>query len=181
MDRKTFIKNTGIGIGLAVVPLVVLGQRDTARSSQSADLAAKVIRDEDGKVFNVIGDVQTHKLVGSDTNNQIVEWVSNVKPGVGIPPHVHTNEDEIFRVIKGQIEVMINGKTTVLNPGDTAFAPKNIPHAWKVVGTETAKMIISAFPAGIEKMFEQIAGLPAGPPDFEKVAKICGNHGVTFV
>ncbi|WP_304238507.1 cupin domain-containing protein [Jiulongibacter sediminis] len=131
--------------------------------------------------MNVIGDIQTHKLIGSETNNQIVEWVDNVEPGVGIPPHIHTKEDEIFRVIKGQIEIMVDGKTTVLEAGDTAFAPKNVQHSWKVVGTEKAKMITSAFPAGIEKMFQELAGLPLGPPDFEKVAKICGQHGITFV
>ena len=51
----------------------------------------------------------------------------------------------------------------------------------QVVGTEKAQMITSAFPAGIEKMFLELADLPAGPPDFEQVAKICGNHGITFV
>ena len=141
----------------------------------------KIIRDADGKVLNVIGDIQTHKLVGKNTGNQIVEWVDNVEPGVGIPPHIHTKEDEIFRVVKGQIEIMVDGKTTILNEGDIAFAPKNIPHSWKVVGTEKAKMITSAFPAGIEYMFKELSELPEGPPDFPKVAEICGKHGITFV
>ena len=39
----------------------------------------------------------------------------------------------------------------------------------------------SAFPAGIEHMFEALAALPEGPPDFEKVAKICGDHGIRFI
>lgn len=181
MNRKTFIKKTGIGISLAMIPAIAQSQLISRNNKQSVKLAAKVIRDEEGKVLNVIGDIQTHKLLGSDTDNQIVEWVDNVEPGVGIPPHVHTKEDEIFRVIKGQIEIMVDEKTTVLNEGDIAFAPKMIPHSWKVVGTEKAKMITSAFPAGIEKMFGELAALPAGLPDFEKVAKICGNHGVTFV
>jgi quercetin dioxygenase-like cupin family protein len=181
MDRKTFIKNTGICIGLAGVPSIVLGQNILNTNLQKSEVTPRNIRDEEGKVFNVLGDLQTHKFSGSDTGNQIVEWVSNVKPGVGIPPHVHTKEDEIFRVIKGQVELTVNGKSTILKAGDTAFAPKNIPHAWKVIGNETAKMIVSAFPAGIEKMFQQLASLPAGPPDFEKVAKICGSHGVSFV
>jgi quercetin dioxygenase-like cupin family protein len=144
-------------------------------------LSPKIAKDKTGRVLNVIGDVQTHKLSGSDTGNQIVEWVSDVEPGVGIPPHIHTREDEIFRIIKGQVEMMVGGKTTVLNAGDIAFAPGNIVHSWKVAGTEKAKMITSAFPAGIEKMFQVLAYLPAGPPDFEKVAQICGNHGINFV
>ncbi len=181
MDRKNFIKTTGLGIGVALIPGAAISKSLSNEETSTANQHSKIIRDGEGKVLNVLGDIQTHKLVGSDTDNQIVEWVDDVEPGVGIPPHIHTKEDEIFRVIKGQIELMVDGKTTVLNVGDIAFAPKNIPHAWTVVGTEKAKMITSAFPAGIEKMFGELADLPAGPPDFEKVAKICGNHGITFV
>jgi len=181
MNRKTFLKSTGVGLGLAVVPTIVKGADTASKNELITPLTAKIIRGKDGKILNVLGDVQTYKLNGSDTNNQIVEWIDDLEPGIGIPTHIHTKEDEIFRVIKGEIEVTVDGKSTILREGDIAFAPKNIPHAWRVVGTEKAKMITSAFPAGIEFMFEELASLPAGPPDFEKVAKICGKHGITFV
>ncbi len=181
MDRKKFIKTSGIGIGLSLLPGLLKSQTLYSKNVLKVNPQPKIIKDSEGPVLNVIGDIQTHKLVGSDTGNQIVEWVDNVEPGVGIPPHIHTKEDEIFRVVKGQIEIMVDGKITVLNEGDVAFAPKNIPHSWKVVGTEKAKMITSAFPAGIEYMFEELAKLPAGPPDFEKVTEICGRHGIRFI
>ncbi|MGB5420306.1 cupin domain-containing protein [Algibacter sp.] len=181
MDRKKFIKTSGFGLGLALIPRMIQGQSIVAKKNHAVNTESKIVKDSEGDVLNVIGDIQTHKLVGSDTGNQIVEWVDNVEPGVGIPPHIHTKEDEIFRVIKGQIEIMVDGKTTILNEGDIAFAPKEIPHSWKVVGTEKAKMITSAFPAGIENMFKELAKLPAGPPDFEKVSEICAKHGINFV
>ncbi|MFW5700788.1 MAG: cupin domain-containing protein [Cyclobacteriaceae bacterium] len=181
MDRKNFFKTTGLGIGVTLIPGVAAGKSFLNEEKSTANLDPKIIRNGEGNVLDVIGDIQTHKLVGSDTDNQIVEWVDDVEPGVGIPPHIHTKEDEIFRVIKGQIEIMIDGNATVLNEGDTAFAPKNIPHAWTVVGSEKAKMITSAFPAGIEKMFKELSDLPPGPPDFEKVSQICGNYGISFV
>lgn len=179
MDRKKFIQTSGLGLGLALIPKIAISKELTGKTKLYSD--PKIVKDREGDVLNVIGDIQTHKLIGSDTNGQIVEWVDNVEPGVGIPPHIHTKEDEIFRVIKGQVEIMVNGETTVLEAGDTAFAPKNIPHSWKVVGTEKAKMITSAFPAGIETMFRELANLPPGPPNFEKVAKICGDHGISFL
>tara|TARA_R110002124_G_scaffold1597_5_gene9589 strand:+ start:993 stop:1538 length:546 start_codon:yes stop_codon:yes gene_type:complete len=181
MDRKKFLKTTGVGLGLTLVPGFVQCQSSTGDGDYSDKLVPKVIRDEEGNVLNVIGDIQTHKLVGSETGNQIVEWVDNVEPGVGIPPHIHTRKDEIFRVIKGQVEIMVDGTTTILNKGDVAFAPKNIPHSWTVVGTEKAKMITSAFPAGIEHMFTELSQLPPGPPDFPKVAEICAKQGITFI
>jgi quercetin dioxygenase-like cupin family protein len=181
MDRKKFIKTSGIGLGIALIPGILQGKNSKTDKFNTKNVYPKIIKDSEGDVLNVIGDIQTHKLVGSETGNQIVEWVDNVEPGVGIPLHIHTKEDEIFRVIKGQIEIMIDGKTTILNEGDVAFAPKEIPHSWKVVGTEKAKMITSAFPAGIENMFKELAKLPTGPPDFEKVSEICAKHGISFV
>lgn len=177
MKRANFLKSIG---GLSI--LTFLPQPSHASAISYLDkLKSKIIRKDEGEVLNVIGDIQTHKLVGSETDNQIVEWEDNVEPGTGIPPHIHTKEDEIFRVIKGQVEIMVDGKTSILKAGDTAFAPKNLPHSWKVVGTEKATMITSAFPAGIEIMFRKLADLPPGPPDFEKVTEICGEHGITFV
>lgn len=181
MDRKKFIQTSGLGLGLLLVPGIANSRQMVEKTEPVGNLNPKIIKNKEGKVLNVIGDVQTHKLVGSETNNQIVEWVDDVEPGVGIPPHIHTREDEIFRVIKGQVEIIIDGKSTVLEAGDTAFAPKNIPHSWKVIGTEKAKMITSAFPAGIEVMFKELAELPPGPPDFQKVATICGKHGISFL
>lgn len=178
MKRQHFIKSLS---GLGLLSLATQNSFAATLPKIFNNLKAKIVKNSEGKLLNVIGDIQTHKLIGSDTNNQIVEWVDNVEPGVGIPPHVHTKEDEIFRVIKGKVEIMVNGKTTVLEPGDMAFAPKNIPHSWKVIGTEKAKMMTSAFPAGIEHMFKELHELPQGPPDFKKVTEICGRHGITFI
>ncbi|GAA5219678.1 cupin domain-containing protein [Membranihabitans marinus] len=179
MNRKTFIKSSGLGLGLAFIPSITKIRE--GGNGLKAKVEAKIIRDHEGEVLNVIGDIQTHKLLGSDTDNQIVEWMDDVEVGVGIPPHVHSKEDEIFRVIKGEIEITVGSKTTILRAGDMAYAPKNIPHTWKVVGTEKAKMCTTAFPAGIEHMFNELSKLPEGPPNFPVVAEICGRYGIKFV
>ncbi len=189
MDRKQFLQTSGLGLGVILTPSLISckqqqakkNERSITKTEKSVKLNPKIIKDKEGDVLHVIGDIQTHKLLGSETDNQIVEWVSDVKPGVGIPPHIHIHEDEIFRVIKGQIEMMVDGKITILKTGDIAFAPRNIPHSWKVIGTEKAKMIVSAFPAGIEIMFKELADLPSDPPDFEKVINICAKYGISFL
>ena len=178
MKRQHFLKSVGGICLLSIIPKLAVAKN---LASISSNIKGKIIKKNEGMHLNVIGDIQTHKLVGSDTNHQIVEWVDNVDPGVGIPPHVHTKEDEIFRVISGKVEIMIDGKTTVLESGDVAFAPKHIPHSWKVVGTDKATMITSAFPAGIEHMFKELDQLPEGPPDLKLVSEICGRFGITFI
>lgn len=141
----------------------------------------KIIRKEEGKQVNVIGDMQTFKLTGQDTDHQFTLIEENNVPGTMIPMHIHSNEDEVFTVLSGQMELTVAGETTILNAGDIGYGPRGIPHSWKIVGDQSAKVLLSVFPAGIEIMFEELSQLPAGPPDFSKLAAICGRYGIQFV
>lgn len=178
MKRKTFLKTSLMtASAFAAMPAIA----SSKQKENVTELEPKIVRADDGKKVNVLGDQQTFKLTGKETDGQftLIEEVN--PPGTMIPLHVHTREDEIFKVLEGELEVTVDGKTTILKAGDLAFAPKNVPHSWKVVGENDCKTILSAFPAGIELMFEEIGGLPAGPPDFAKVAEICGRYGISFI
>lgn len=180
MNRKTFLTAFG-GAGLAtLIPLSTVLANTKIRSLLDK-IKGKVIKAEEGRTLNILGNRQIHKLTGKDTGNQMVEWIDYLAPGSGIPPHIHSREDEIFRVLEGQVEIMVDNKTTILKAGDIALAPKNIVHSWKVVGTENAKMCVSAYPSGMEHLFEDLDALPPGPPNFEQVAAISANHGIHFV
>ena len=141
----------------------------------------KIVRNREGKKLNVLGDKMTFKFTGEETNGHLTLIEQNNEPGVGIPLHVHQDEDEIFRVIEGELEINIGGEITVLNAGDTAFAPRGVPHTWRVIGDQPAKVDLSFFPAGLEKMFDELASLPPGPPDMEIVTEICGRYNVRFI
>jgi quercetin dioxygenase-like cupin family protein len=144
-------------------------------------LNPKIVRNNEGKVVNVIGDRQTFKLTGKDTNGLFTLIEEENEPGTGIPAHVHENEDEVFKVLEGEMELTVGNNTTILKAGDLAFGPRGIPHSWKIVGNSKAKVILSVFPAGIEDMFEELGALPPGPPDFPKVVEICGQYGIKFI
>ncbi|QBA63123.1 cupin domain-containing protein [Muriicola soli] len=180
MDRKSFLTRLG---GTAAVVLFPSNAVTAAigHSPLKNKVKEKIITADEGAELMVLGNPQKHKVVGIDTDDQIFEWVDNLAPGSGIPPHIHTREDEIFRVLKGKVEIMVDNKSTILKEGDMAFAPKNIVHSWKVVGEEEAQMWVSAFPAGMEHMFQELSQMPEGKPDFDEVASICANYGITFV
>ncbi len=190
MDRKKFIKSTALGVGaLSFFPMVNACKSETKNQKveelNEAEVVKfqkpKIVTKSEGQILNVIGDNQNIKLTGKDTNGQFTLIEQNNKPGVGIPPHVHENEDEVFQVIEGQVEMSIGEKLTTLNSGDLIFCPKGIPHSWKVIGDQNARAMLSIFPAGLEKMFEELSQLPAGPPDLEKVGQICGKYNLRFV
>lgn len=178
MKRSKFIK-AGAGLGaMALIPYASIGADSPAHLVANA---AKIVRNKNGKKLNVLGDRMTLKLTGTDTGGLYSLIEENNEPGVEIPMHVHENEDEIFKVIEGQLEVQVGDEKYILEPGDLAFCPRNIPHTWKVIGDQKAKVYLSFFPAGLEEMFEELSELPQGPPDMEKVAEITGKFGVKFV
>ncbi len=181
MNRKKFLIQLG-GTGLlAILPLKAIYAANQKIFIAVSKVKEKIVRANEGTELRIFGNPQQQKVVGADTENQIFEWIDDLKPGSGIPPHIHTKEDEIFRVLSGQVEIMVDSKTTILKEGDMAYAPKNIVHSWKVVGDQKAKMWVSAFPSGMEHMFQELHDMPPGKPDFDTVAKICVRYGIKFV
>ena len=190
MERKDFLKKSVIGIGaLSIIPMINACKTDSKKESinelskfEVKDLQKpKIVTKNEGNTLNVLGDNQNIKLTGEDTHGQYTLIEQNNEPGIGIPPHVHENEDEVFQVLEGKVEMSVGNELTTLNAGDIIFCPKGVPHSWKVVGEEKARAMLSIFPAGLEGMFKELAELPAGPPNMEKVTAICGKYNLKFV
>ena len=57
----------------------------------------------------------------------------------------------------------------------------NMPDRFEIVGTKLARMLLFIAPCGIERMFDELAKLGPGPPDFAKITEICARYGVRFV
>ena len=140
---------------------------------------SKIVRAEQGRKQNVLGDEETVKLCGADTGGQLLLIEQTSLPGVGIPLHVHINEDEIFHVISGSLKVVVGKEEHVLEAGDLAFCPRGIPHSWEVVGTERARVLLTNTPAGLEHMLSALAALP---PDAgtEEIQQISSEYGISF-
>ncbi len=178
MKRSDFIRNVASGV-TATLLLPSLALASAVKKNKHNHV--KIIKNGEGKKLNVLGDQMTVKLTGNETDGKYALVEQYNDPGVGIPPHVHANEDEVFKVIDGEVEFWLGDKTKVLKAGDMIYCPKGIPHTWKVVGTKKAKVDFGFFPAGMENMFEELAQLPAGPPDLALIAEICGRYGVEFI
>lgn len=141
----------------------------------------QVIRKNEGRILNVLGDHQNIKLTGQHTRGKFTLIEQHNSPGVAIPAHIHEHEDEVFQVLEGVVEMRIGDTKTELSAGDLIFCPRGVPHAWKVIGEVKARAMLSIFPSGLEAMFEALAELPPGPPDFARVSAICARYGVHFV
>ncbi len=141
----------------------------------------KIVAAGAGRALSVLGDNLRIRLTGEDTGGTFALVEQTNPPGVGTPPHVHANEDEVFHVLEGAIDFTVGGRVIRAEAGAVAFLPRNVPHAFVTVGPGVTRSTVSAFPAGIEFMFRELGELPPGPPDMARVVEICGRYGIKFV
>src|SRR5262249_51071910 len=67
-------------------------------------------------------------LWGEDTGGAYCLLEAGLAPGMGVPRHTHTREDESYFLLAGELEVIVGGKACILKPGDSLVAPRDIPH-----------------------------------------------------
>jgi quercetin dioxygenase-like cupin family protein len=131
--------------------------------------------------LNVLGNEVAVHVSGDQSGGSVEVIVHTTPPGLGVPPHVHTREDEIFHVLEGEMEFTLNGRIVVRQVGTTLFAPRNVPHAFTARGTSPLRILLVVTPAHLQPMFVELSQLPPGPPDMRRVGEICGRYGIAFV
>jgi quercetin dioxygenase-like cupin family protein len=100
-------------------------------------------------------------------------------PGGGPPPHKHKWE-EIYVVIAGEMEVMVDGKTHRLKAGEFAHVPADTPHAYKTLDETHFLTIVSKGNAA--KFFKDVGdNVAMNPPDFAGIVSTGARHGVHFL
>ncbi len=71
--------------------------------------------------------------------------INAADPGSGAPLHTHTI-DELIVVLKGTLEVALDGETRTVGPEHTVVIPPGAEHGFRVVGEDTAYLLVF-FPA----------------------------------
>lgn len=141
----------------------------------------------EGRTIGVVGDVYRFLATGENTDGRYALFEALVPPGGGPPPHVHSREEEGFFILEGEITFTINGERVVATAGMFANMPVGTPHSFKNESGQSAKMLISLAPAGLEKMFFEIGvplaegattALPPTKEEIEKLLLIAPNYGV---
>jgi mannose-6-phosphate isomerase-like protein (cupin superfamily) len=138
---------------------------------------AKVVLAEEGRKLNVVGDTITIKLRGADTGGAYAVIEELTPPQGGPPLHVHRREDETFFVLEGEFEFSIGGRGVRAGPGTTLFGPRGIPHTFKNVGAQNARMLVTISPPGFERFFEEVDLLSQqGPPAPERLLPLARKY-----
>ena len=96
------------------------------------------------------------KLFGHETNESIMLFEETVPAGTRSWFHLHRDSDEVAWVLDGEITFKIGDDVTVGGPGTCAFMPRNIAHAWKNSGSDTARVVFLYTPAAAGGYVEEL-------------------------
>ena len=106
------------------------------------------------------------------------------------PPHIHHDEDEVFHVIEGELSLTVDGERTAVPAGQTAFAPRGVPHTYRVE-SEQARWLVLTAPGEFES-FVRAASRPAerptlppavdpSPEQVAGLARLSAAHGIELL
>lgn len=93
-----------------------------------------VVGPDDGDAYWWLGSLTLTKLRGADTHHGVDIVDHRVPAGYAPPPHVHSEQDEVFYIISGQFDVRCGEQSREAGPGDLVFLPRQVPTAlWSPV------------------------------------------------
>jgi len=183
MKRRNFLKFPIAALALAALP----GSAQTAGLDQQRATngfmvrAGKSRRQEE---LLIMGGSFDLKVSSRDTNGElcIYDTVRGTKGGPAL--HYHHSQDEWFYVTRGEFLVRVGDDTVKLQPGDSAFAPRKIPHTFAMISEGEGQMLVLFQPAGsMEDFFLQMSKLGKDiPKNMENdLKRLFAAHGMEIV
>ncbi|CCH00111.1 cupin 2 domain-containing protein [Fibrella aestuarina BUZ 2] len=119
-----------------------------------------------GESVSVGGSTYRILVSGNDTAGAFATIDMLVPPGGGPGPHAHADFDESFYVIDGEIDVKSELGNYVATKGSFITIPKGgVVHGFKNKTNQTAHLLCTVVPAGLEMLFEEI-GQPVAHGQF---------------
>ena len=130
------------------------------------------VNEDQGQNLSVVGDAYRILISGKQTEGAYAVIDMLVPPGGGPGPHAHADIQELFYVVDGEIEFKTEAGKYIAKKGAFVNVPKGGEvHCFKNTSNETAHMLCTVIPAGLDAFFEEIgtpvaAGTFLPPPIF---------------
>lgn len=101
--------------------------------------------------------------------------------GAGPPPHQH-DWDESFFVLRGSVELSIDGKADVYGPGTLVHLPAGTVHGFRFRAGGGEMFEITGQGGNATQMFARVdREVPPGPPDVPALTALLQQNGVILM
>lgn len=117
---------------------------------------------EGSRTWWFLGSRMALKAGGNDTSGSFTLFEQTMPPGFSPPDHVHLDEEEVFGIFEGHLQVRCGEQSWIVGPGDTVLLPRGVRHGFSVTGPDAARIWHLTAPAKFERFVEHL-GVEAGP------------------
>jgi quercetin dioxygenase-like cupin family protein len=149
--------------------------------SQHSVFTAGVNPADTAKKFTISGQAVRVLMHSAQSESGCFCFEQSTPPGFGVPPHMHSREDEIAHILEGQFEIRLGDETFMAGPGDTLNFARGTLHGFTNVGSGIGRTTWTVTPgAAFEAFFEAVSNFPPGPPDFDKLDALHKQIGITM-
>ncbi|MFI5379615.1 MAG: cupin domain-containing protein [Tepidisphaerales bacterium] len=131
-----------------------------------------------GEADWILGHRVTFKLGPEQTGGAFSLAETRVARGGGPPPHLHRQEEEMFYILDGELDLVLGDAKLRGGEGHVQFLPRRVMHAFNNPAEREAKFLVFAMPCGFEKFIAAVAapvakfGENQPPPTAEVIQKI---------
>jgi mannose-6-phosphate isomerase-like protein (cupin superfamily) len=176
MERRNFLSLPLVATASAIAHGAEL---TPARRNRGFRVGAR--QDRYDEELQIMGGRFTLKVSGQDTGGDlcIYDTVRSTRGGPAL--HRHFAQDEWFYVVRGEFVVRVGEDTLALHPGDSAFAPRTIPHAFAMTSEGEGQLLVLFQPAGsMEDFFTKMARFGKEIPANQEVVmkQLWADHGM---
>jgi quercetin dioxygenase-like cupin family protein len=113
---------------------------------------------------------------GTRMNLAVAEFRGNT---FRIPPHIHTEHDEVIHVLEGRMGVKLGERIFNATAGSSFTIPINVPHAiWNESGARVRFLNIIVAARYLDYFREMAAAATTGLPPAGVIAKVMGRYGL---
>jgi quercetin dioxygenase-like cupin family protein len=178
-NRRSFLQLpfAAAALGLAAKAKATSALEATNRAARGFRVGAK--EDRYAEELLIMGGRFDLKVSTQDTSGDLLIYDTVRLERGGPALHRHFHQDEWFYIIRGEFVVRVGEDTLRLHPGDSAFAPRMIPHVWAMVSEGPGQVLVLFQPAGsMEDFFHAMSRLgPNIPTDQEAMRRLWAAHG----
>ena len=125
------------------------------------------------------------QIVASDDMPSGVSFFRSAIPAgaPGAPPHVHSDEDEVYFILEGTAHFLIGDRVETAGAGDTVILPRGEYHAnWNEGDTAVTSIVFVSQNSRFENFFDDVAAriMQAGITDPAGAAEVVGLTGFEY-
>lgn len=128
---------------------------------------------------SMAGNQRMLMLLSKDTGGDLYIEDVRGRPGGAVPMHMHSLEDELFIIHRGELTFTIGTQVHVVGAGAMVYGPAGVAHGFTFTGTEETHFTTIAIPGRNFEAFAEATSNLDGDSPSGLMKEISARHGIT--